>query len=153
MVMPVIPKMNDATSMDWTKAIDRKGPWTLDNHFGSLGEMLLSQDGQSFHFPVAIEPRRVVEIQVLLNVPVAADVWNKVEKEILLGKELSYRDADKTFAAAGFRDWGCAFPYSSGEGSKVTPHYRYFLIVLRKEDGKVLEGEFDMLGSVGEQGE
>lgn len=152
-IFPIKPRINNLESAEWTQAVSHTGPWEADKEYGPVDSIFSSTDGKPFSFPVTIEPRRVVNVEVSLNVPISQELWEKVKKRIQTETDLDYSDVERIFSDAGIPHWGYNAPSSPEGSSRVSSNFRYFLVRIAKEDGKVLYGEFDVLGFQGEQGE
>jgi len=152
-IYPIKPRMNNLEAAEWAQAVSHSGPWEGDTKYGPVDEIFSSADGKPFSFPVTIEPRRVVNVEVFLNVPIPRELWQQVENRISTDSDLNYSDVERIFSDAGIPHWGYDAPTLAGGGPRVTSHFRYFLVQIAREDGKVLYGEFDLLGFQGEQGE
>lgn len=153
MIHPVKPEINNLEGAEWTQAVSHVGPWTDDSKYGPVDYIFSSADGKPFSFPVTIEPRKVVKVEVSLNVPIAQELWEKVKERIPTESDLDYSDVERIFSDAEIPNWGYSPPSPHSRSSRVTSHFRYFLVRIVKEDGKYLYGTFDLLGFQGEQGE
>jgi hypothetical protein len=147
------PQITNPEGAVWSEVESRTGPWHSDPQFGPLNLVFLSDDGKPVKFPLAIDQRREVKLDVYLSISIPKKLWEKVNNKIPVGIDLDYSNVEDIFDHAGIPHWGYDKPYSGNGPSKVTPYFRYFLVRIVKEDGTLLSGEFDLLGSRGGFGE
>lgn len=142
-VWPVVP--SDADRRVGSNKRLRRGNLIRTNDSAKV--IRIQQKGQErqIRLPLTIEPRGVTELVLTMRCGIPAAVWNDVNDQITVGEAVNASKIRRVWNNAGFN-----FPGHNhrNENLRQSANWVYYWVRVEKEDGTLVEGDFDLNGTV-----